>query len=195
MLKLSVPNPSSWSRRERLIAAGSVFVLTLLVIDRLVLGPWLKHSVTIRQDIRKLEESIRTQRQLLSRWPVIQAEAAAYAEFLDPKSVGAVDMASLLREIESLGAESGVSLGEVKPLASSSNSLYDQLAIEVHCRGSMEQWVHFMYLLQTSKSLLEIERASVEKSNDDPSVVDGTTRLTSKLIRNQAAPPTEKPAA
>lgn len=167
-----LPKLSTLSRRERLLAVGSALVLAVLGLDRAVLGPWWRHARTVRQEIQRLEAAIRSDRELIRRKPRILGQTEAYQEYLRLEEAGP-DMASLLREVETLGSRSGVALGKVKPL--------EGMAIEVACKGSFQEWVHFVYLLQTSRSLFEIERATVARMEEGSSQVEGSLRLMSKL--------------
>ena len=182
----SLPNPSTWSKRERLLAAFGVLALLTVAMDRLVIGPWWSHTQRVRKEIAKLETAIRTQQQLISRRPVIMAEAAGYGDaFRDPNSEPP-DMAGLLRALESLGTQSGLQLGEVKPLASSGES-GGGATLDVQYTGPFQAWAHFVYLVQTSPSLLEIDRAVVTMDDLETSTLKGSMRLTSYAV--QAATP------
>jgi len=59
----------------------------------------------------------------------------------------------------------------------------------VQYRGSLEQAVHFLYLLQSSRLLFSIERAALDKSNEDPATLRGSVRLTSKVIHGRDKAP------
>ncbi len=187
MLKLpTLPNPSTWSKRERLMAACGVLAVMVVAMDRLVISPWWSHTQPLRKEIAKMETAIRTQQQLISRRPVIMAEAVGYGEaFRDPTGTPP-DMAGLLRELESLGTQSGLQLGEVKPLAASGEG--SGVALDVQYTGPFQAWVHFVYLLQTSPSLLEIDRAVVAMDDLETSMLKGSVRLTSYAVR-AATPP------
>ena len=190
MKRLTWPDFSTFSRRERLLSFGSLLILSLVLLDRVVLGPWGHHTHHVRQEIERLEVAIRRQQELLNREPKIRAEAEAYREHLRVNDEPIPDMAGVLREIEGLGAQSGVTLGEVKPLEGAAKDTYQEYAIDVQYRGSLEQWIHFVYLLQSSKSLFAIQRATIARKGEDPSQVEGTLRLSSKIIRpHQAAEP------
>ena len=181
----TLPNPSTWSKRERLLAGVGVLALLIVAMDRLVLGPWWQHAQHVRKEIAKLETSIRTEQQLISRRPVIMAEATSYGEAFRNADSQPPDMSALLRELESLGTQSGLQLGEVKPLAQPSDG--GGVTLDVQYTGSFQAWVHFIYLVQTSPSLLEIDRAVVAMDDLETSTLKGSVRLTSYAVR--AAPP------
>ena len=202
-MKLPVSLPTNLSRRERLLAIGSALVIVVVGMDRLVLGPWLRHIQTTRVEIQRLEKMIRSDRELLRRKPQILGQAETYREYLQPAGQPAeLDMASLLREIETLGSRSGVALGAVKPIQSEAGEAEEgaleaaealpSLAIEVDYKGSMDGWVHFLYLLETSRSLFDIERAMVARIEEGSSQVEGSLRVSTKASPSagtQASPP------
>ena len=193
MKRLAVPSLSSLSRRERLLAMAGLLILSVMALDRGVLGPWLRHTRTIHQEIQRLEAMIRNDRELSRRKPKILEQAQTYQEYLSLTPSPEPDMASLLREIETLGSRSGVSLGRVKPLEETTEGLPQSFAIEVEYKGSLQEWVHFVYLLQSSRSLFEIERATVARMEEGSSQVQGSLRLTSQVNRSgesAVAPPT-----
>ena len=178
----ALPKFSALSTRERLLAAGVVFVVSVLLLDRVVLGPWWRHVHEVKQEIRRLQKSIRTYEQLLDRKPQLLAEVEAYSVYLRQLESGQADVASLLREIETIGKESGISLGEVKPVTTGGESLQEYL-FEIHFNGSLKQWIHFVYLLQTSKTLFQIDRAAISAQEGNPGTLDGSLRLVRKVMK------------
>ena len=174
---------SRMSRRERLLAVGGGLIVSLLVMDRLVLGPWWRHMHHVREDIQRLERSITKYQELMVRQPHLAAEAEGYRQYLPDETAAEPDLASILRDIEALGNQSGLVLGEVKPVPGEDNGAYQTYAVEVQYRGSMEQWVQFLYLIESSKALLDIERATVAvKEEQDIKTLEGSVRLTGRII-------------
>ena len=176
-------DPSRMSRHERLLAVGGGLIVSLLVMDRLVLGPWWRHMHHVREDIQRLERSITKYQELMVRQPHLAAEAEGYRHYLPGETAAEPDLASILRDIEALGNQSGLVLGEVKPVPGEDNGAYQTYAVEVQYRGSMEQWVQFLYLIESSKALLDIERATVSvKEEQDIKTLEGSVRLTGRII-------------
>lgn len=187
-------NLATLSRRERWLAIGGAAVVALVILDRVVVGPWWQHASRIRREIQGLEESIRSRRQLLNRKPLIVAEAEAYREHLQSQAAEGKTMASLLREIESLGQKSGIVLRQVRPLEGTTTDLYREYAVEVDYQGSIEQWIHFLYLLEASQSLLAVERATVSRLGPDSDLLEGAMRLMSRSMRHGEDPEAPAPS-
>jgi len=177
------PKLSQLSVRERLLTAGVLFVVSVLLLDRVVLGPWWRHVREVNERIEKLGGTTRMYRQLLERKPQIMAEVEAYSSYLSQIRADPGGVATLLREIERLGKESGVALGEVKPLPPEENEAFQEYSFEIHTTGTFKQWIHFAYLLQSSTSLFQIERATVGVKEPGASVVDGSIRLIRRVMK------------
>ena len=182
LLGWTLPDVSKLSRKERLYAVGCGLAVALLVLDRFVLTPWWQHTRHVREEIRRIERSMNTFQQMLDRHPQIAAEVDAYRAYLSEQGTEASDMAAVLREIEQLGQESGLTLAGVKPQPGLITERYQDYAVEVQYRGTMEQWLHFVYLLQTSKLLFEIERSTVTlKGEEEEEVLEGALRVTGRV--------------
>jgi hypothetical protein len=189
MIKLpTLPKLSSLSRRERGLAALAVFAVSGAVLYGVVLGPWWTHTAKVRQEIVRLEEELKQQRRLLSRQTQLGAEAEAAGEAYRVLESGAMDMATILRELEKLGAESGINLGEVKPIEKEGAGS----TLDVQSHGSLKAWIHFLYLIQTSSSLFEIERATMALTDEETGLLEGSLRLTSKMVRAIPATPSRE---
>lgn len=181
---MKIPALANLSARERLLAAGVVFAISVVLLDQVVLGPWWKHIQEVREDIRKLEATIRTYQRLADRKPQILAEVEAYSDYLNQAAGASTDVAALLREIEAIGRESGISLGEVKPLAATEDGLFRQRSFEIHYTGTLEQWTRFVHLLQSSKYLFQVERASLAAAEAGAERLDGSLRLTQRVMKS-----------
>ncbi len=187
MQRPKLPTLSSLSRRERVLAAGAVFAVSVAVMWIVVLGPWWAHTTKVRREITRLEEQMRQQRHLLVRKPRLMAEAEAAGEAYRALESGGMDMAAVLRELEALGAESGMVLGEVKPIETATASGAGS-TVDVKSQGSLKAWIHFLYVVQTSQSLFEIQRATVAVKDPETGVLEGSLRLTSPVVRLKESP-------
>ncbi len=67
MKGVKLPDFSKMSRRERLLSIGGVLVMTILLLDRAVLGPVWHQTHRIRSEIQELEHTITTHHSLYRR--------------------------------------------------------------------------------------------------------------------------------
>ncbi len=178
--QLKIPKMAEWSRQQRLLAFGGLLLWAVVLLDRLVLKPWGEHALLVRKEIARLEETMRRDQRLVNRKAQIFGDMEAYRGELSGEGAEAKDMASLIREIEGLGRESGISLGAVKPLESTAASAP---TVDVAYQGSLQQWIHFLYLLEQSKSLLHVERATIGRQAEGSGMLQGSLRVTSRVVR------------
>jgi len=180
---LKLPSFSKWSRREQLIAAGCMGVVLLVAMDRLVVASWWHHMVNFREEIDRSEHSLVTQQRLLDRKDSLLTDEQKYQEYLRPGAASELQMATLLKEIENLAHQAQVSLEEVKPLTSEESDLSQTYVFEVHSESSLDQWVRFVHLVETSHTLFKVQRAKLEKKEDKQDLLKGYLRLTALAIR------------
>ena len=176
-LPFRVPSMDQLKPRERLLAAGSGLVLLILVMDRLVLNPWLRQGQAIRLETRRMERTLQHYSQLLARKERITAQLDAYRRYLRPTLVDELQTASLLKELEGLSGESHITLAEVKPLAIETNPLLKRYPLDVQFECTLEEWVDFVIRVESSSSLFQIVRAALAVQRDVPDRLKGSLRV------------------
>ena len=187
--------------RERLLAAVSGMIVLALVLDRIVLNPWLRHARTVRQEIHRMEEALQTHQRLLARQERVTAELKRHARYLQPPIADDLQMAALLKEVQSLAGDSQIQVNEIKPLATEQGGGSKRYALEVRFECTLDEWVDFIHRLETSPSLYEVIRAGLATQEDVPEKLQGYLRVVSAVIApdapgsQPAPPPKPKPGA
>jgi Tfp pilus assembly protein PilO len=176
---IALPKLPVLKPRERLLAAGSGLVLLVVVLDRLVLNPWLRHSQTIRRETRRMEQALQHNDRLLTRRNVIAAQLRTYKRYLHPPVADELQMAVLLKEIEGLAERSQIQLGEIKPLAAESDEFSKKFSLDVQFECTLEEWVDFITQLESSPSLFQIVRASLSSQEETPDRLKASLRVVS----------------
>ena len=179
-----IPKLPKLAARERLLAAGVGMILCALVLDKVILGPWLDHARRVKEEIQSLERTVRTYQQMLERRDRILAQAEVYGSTLEKAGAQQMDVAELLREIEGFGKESGISLGEVRPATTQAEEGGGpvEYLFDIQTSGTLKQWVHFVYLLQSSGSLFELERVTLSAGGKTPGLLEVSLRVVRRLL-------------
>lgn len=181
MIKL--PRLTELKPRERLLAALSGVVLLMVALDRLVLGPWWRHTQAIRQEIRQMEEALQTHRRLIARGPKVFAELEGYRRYFRPPIADDLQMAALLQEIEEIAKASRLLVSEVKPLATeTTGELTRRHALDVRFECTTEECVDFLFRIETSPSLFEIVRASLAVNPETQDRLQGSLRVATSTV-------------
>lgn len=184
-----LPSPTQLKPRERLLAVSSGIVLLIVVMDRLVLNPWLRQAQAVSQQIHSMERTLQHHRQLLARKDHVLAQLGAYQQYLRPVEADELHMASLLKEVEGLAHETHVDLGEIKPLAVEANPLVTRYSLDVQFACALEEWVDFVIRIESSPSLFQVVRASLSVSEDSPGKLKGTLRIMGTTMSVRARGP------
>lgn len=172
--------------RERLIAAGCVAVLLILVLDRLVLSPWFRQVQNIKTDTRRLEQALQHHSRLLARRDHIQGQMDVYQRYLKQPLPDELQTAMLIKELESMAGESRIMYPEIKPLAPQTDPLSIHYPLDLVFECTLEQWVDFIIRIETSPSMYEIARAALATNPDAPDKLRGTLRVISTAMRPPA---------
>ena len=182
---MKLPALPTLKPRERLLAAGGGLAILILLLDALVLKPWLRHVQLVRREIDRMEQAIQHNNRLLARREQVEAQLARYARYVRPPLADELRMAMLLKEIEGLAEESGVLLGEIKPLGIESGGERAQHALDVQFECTLEEWVDLLIKLETSPSLFEVMRAALSVQEEAPDRLKGSLRVASSSLRAQ----------
>ena len=180
---MKLPALPTLKPRERLFGTGTGVVLLVLLLDRLVLAPWWRHAQTIRQETRRMEASMQQYGRLLARKDRILAQVQTDAPYLRPPVADELQMAVLIKEIETLAAQSQVQLGEVKPLAIEVSGSIKRYSLDVQLECTLEQWVDFVTQLEASPSLYQIARATLSTQEQALDQLKGSLRVVSATLR------------
>lgn len=165
------------------MAVGSGFVVMIVVLDRLVLGPWMAHQTNVREEVVRLEETLQRYSRLLTYRERVLSQLEPYRKYLRPLLDDELQMAAFIKEIEGLASRSRVNLDEVKPLAVEAGEFSKQYSIDVEFDCTLEEWVDFIVNIESSTSLYEIVRSSLAVQDDVPDRLKATLRVVSASVR------------
>ena len=188
-MKLTLPKLPQLKPRERLLATGSGVVLLMVLLDRLVLNPWLHHAQTVRQEIHRMEQSLNHYNRLLSRKDYVLAQRERYQRYLRSPLPDELQMATLLKEVEGLADRSRLLLGEIKPLPPEGDDALRRYSLDVQFECTLEAWVDFLIELEGSPALFQIVRASLATQEETPDRLKGSVRVMSAALRPKPPQP------
>lgn len=182
-----IPSFDQLKPRERWLAVGGGLILLAVVMDRLVLNPWLLRGQVIRQETSRMERTLQHYSQLLARKDRVTAQLDAYRPYLRPVLGDELQTASLIKELEEMADQSHITLGEVKPLAVEANTLMKRHPLDVQFECTLEEWVDFVIRVESSPSLFQIVRAALGVQSDVPDRLKGSLRVVGVAMQPKEA--------
>lgn len=165
--------------RERLLALGSAVFLFIVLLDRLALSPWLEHARKVRQETRRMELAIEQHGRILARRDAVEKQLAKYQRYLRPALADELQMAELLKEVESIAQRSRVTVSEIKPLDVTTDRFLTRYALDVRFECTLEEWVEFIVGIESSSSIFQVTRAGLSVQDDIPDRLEAFLRVVS----------------
>lgn len=181
---MKLPSLPNLKPRERLLAAGCGLIVLAVIFDRFVFSSYVRHAQTVRRETQRLEQTLKHYGRLLQRKAQVDEQLSAYQRYLRAPVAEELQMAMLLKEVEGMATETGIMLGEVKPLASQKDELSTRYALDIQFECTLEGWVDFVTRVETSPSLYQIQRATLLVSEDIPDRLTASLRVFSKSVRS-----------
>jgi type II secretory pathway component PulM len=151
MNRSSADFQSVWNKRaprERLIALATAIVLAIALLQQAVWTPYQSFQESL--DSRLQAKSI----QLAKAEGLRKSGRSLGAPPIDPS------LAGLLREIETIAAQSSVQQLDVKPLSPEDRGVEDAQAVELQLKPGIASFVRFLHDLQQSPRLMRIHSLS-----------------------------------
>lgn len=158
------------AKREKTILYISFTIISLAVLDRLVISPILDKKKNLEEHITRQEEEIKKNLRIIIQRQRIEAEEKKYATFSPQSRSDEEEVASLLKEIESLASRSSVYIIDLKPSGVQSSAAIKRYSVNLSCEAPMEQLISFMYAVENSSKLLQIAAFNISPKSRQSSV-------------------------
>ena len=156
--------------------------ITAFLVDIFLVRPIFSLYSGLKDSIVTAEK--RTERNLdfLSRKDAIYGEYEKYKSHF--KSVGTEEeeLASILKEIESVANATQIKLADIKPVPVLHTEFYDRYSVEIECESDMNNLVKFIYEIQHSEKMLRVDRLRITAKKTKGSVLEGYMLISRVVI-------------
>ena len=123
------------------------------------------------------------------------AEQARYQRYLRPVVADDLQVAALLKEIQGMAEESRVKVIEIKPKGIETDPTVKRYTIDVRFDSLLNEWIDFVFRIETSPSLCEVVRATLVVPEDHPDRLAGTFRIVSAVVNTKGLSSGNDPSA
>lgn len=171
------------SPREKIIFLGAVFMVGLVISDRLIIRPILGTFSSLEREMDNLQTDIRKSIRLLSQKERILKEVELYAGYSTLARSAEEGEVALLKHIEELANKVAVTLLYVKPAAGRGEETEKKYAATLECETRMEQLMRFFYELESSSQLLKIEKYAIQPTAKESVVVKSAITVSQPVLR------------
>ena len=170
------------SKRERIIFFCAVFILSLTLLDRLVIHPIFYKIRSLDKEIEEMKTGIKKNLHILAHKERILADRSKYSSFAGGTESGEEKATSVLKEIENLADKAAIYLIDMKPAGIKETDASRKFSIDLNCEAQMEQLVDFMHSVESSDTLLTIEKYQISPKSKDLSVARCKVTISTILI-------------
>ncbi len=157
------------SGRERIGAIAAVIIISVMSMDRLILGPIIQKINILGEEIKRKENLLGGDLRIMGNEERVMREVQYYERYSLTALPEEDELAGLLSEIENLAKSSKVYLIDSSPSGTREEGLLKAYLIDVDCEGSMKEVVGFMHSVENSRKLIQIEGLRIrpkEKGSD-----------------------------
>ncbi len=159
------------SKRERIVFYSAVAVVSLMLLDRLVVGPVFGKLKSLDEQIVTATEGINRDVRILAQKDRIALQLTAYKGMLVPEGTKEEEFSDLMKEVETLANKNGVSLLDMKPGDIRVLDGAKQYLVSLNCEAPFNKLVDFLYGIESSKKMLKTDRFQLSlKSKQDPGI-------------------------
>ena len=160
--------------RERFILGLMLLLLGIFVLDRYVWSP-------IAQKLQKLDHAVAAgksqllhDRRLLADSEKIKSNYAAFvlANREEGKTSPSNELMATLKEVESVAKRCGVKINNIKPQGTQDGANRNS-AVFLSMESSWDPLMHFVYQIQRSPQLLQIQKADLQGKGEDGTLLTG----------------------
>ena len=156
-----------FTKREIQIFYLCLSLLLLFILDRLVFKPLANRLLALRQEIQVTQTRLARGLRAQGQKDVIVKEYKGLENYLQLKGSDEENVSAILREIEKLSREAGLSLSDVKPKSTNNRGLYKEYTVEVRSDASLRVLVNFLYRLNDSNILLRVDKLSSSLADEN----------------------------
>lgn len=182
MIKVLTSFVHKLSKREKAIFYITIFLISSLIMSRLILIPALSRIETLDKEINEQEKTIKKSLLLLSREDEIIAEYDKYAPYFEKIETKQEEPIAFLTSIENLTKSSSVELFDIKPAPSQEEDSIKKYFISLNCEASMEEIFDFFYRIENSEQLLNVERMLITPKEEETNIVRCNMYISKVLI-------------
>ena len=170
------------SSREKSILVFCTLTVLIFIGYKGVAQPLHRQSEILNEKIHSSEQKLKKQFNVLERGKIVDKEYEQYAAVFRQTASDGQIMSSILSEVESVARENGMRIADMKPKKVKRIDFYNNFSVSIAMNGQLVDIVKFLYILQNTPHLFNIEELVIEKSSPRSSTLDCRLVLNRILI-------------
>ncbi len=158
------------NKRERTLLFVTIGVV-LVVLNYWLVVPLAKNWRSVRGDLVNREAALRQVRETIAMAPQWQSELDKLHSQFSQKAVRFDDTTDVLKKLEEVGQQAGVSFTARRPLPAENKGDYSVLPVTCTIEAGIEPLVKFLFSIQTAAGFMSVEQLQVSPRPDNSSIL------------------------
>jgi len=173
---------SKLSKRDQLIFYVGLMLVFALLLERNVLSPVLSKLEQLDKEIDFQKEVIHRSMIVLSHKDRLLENEKIYSTYLSVPDSEEKETNTFLKEVENIAKESRIYLISVKSTGVRTEGKVRQYFLTLDFEGKMEDLIGFFHAIETSKTLLKIERFQIKPKTERSNIVLCTVDVSKVIV-------------
>lgn len=173
---------SKLSQREKIFLYAVIIFVSCAFLDKVVILPVAGKFGHLNEEISIQEKLLAKNVRNLLQKDIVTIEHKQFENYSRPVGSDEEEMAKFLNNVEKYARESAVYLADIKPRPAMEIDVYKKYIVEVESEGEMKGLLGFLYKIEHSDGLLNIERLQLSPKKAGSPVVEGVVVISKILI-------------
>lgn len=173
---------SKLSPREKIILYAVIISVSLAFLDKAVILPVAGKFGQLNEEILVQEKVLAKNTRNLLQKDTVAIEHKQFENYSKPAGSDEEEMAKFLNNVEKYARESAVYLADIKPRPVIEIDFYKKYTVEVNSEGEMKGLIGFLYKIENSEGLMNIEKLQFSPKKAGSPVVEGVVVISKILI-------------
>ncbi|MFC1624073.1 hypothetical protein ACFL28_01960 [Candidatus Omnitrophota bacterium] len=171
------------AKREKGILLLTIALGAGALFYNLIIEPVIVRWRTLDEEIHSRSALLAKDARLLKAYSSLEEKYAKYNDVLESNQDEEEPLTNALGEIESISKKSSCRIVNIKSRASKELDGYREMSFDVIAEGNIDEFLRFLYEIETSKETLRIRRFTITSKSDRSGKLKGIF-LISKIIIN-----------
>lgn len=174
---------SNLSKREKHVLYLCLTVVLSALFYNFLIEPLAQRWIKVNEDILRKEMELERNLKVISEKETVLKNYKEYAGRVKAKGSDEEEIATLLREVETITAKTSVRLTKVnKPRPVKNMKFYKLYSLEVELEAPIGPLTEFIYQLEKSSHILKVEQLRLSAKGGQSSILRSQMLITKILI-------------
>jgi Tfp pilus assembly protein PilO len=176
---------SKLNKRDRILIFAGFGIFFLFIVQRFLFSPMFTKAGSLQQQIKLEEADLKASLEMEQQKDLIMDERLKYKDYLfsDKNVSDDEEIATFLREVETMVSASGLSIVSLTPQSQAEKGgAYKKYDAQLRVEGAPEKIYNFIYKIQNSRLLMSLSNITVTPKNPEANLLKLETTISLTVL-------------